>query len=487
MSLGRGPGARHGLKPRTTEIKTIDETVAGLIRAEDARRLLETVLRLSPADETEAVLDSSNTSLTRFAHNVIHQNVTDCDTSLEVRAVIGRRVGSATTNDLSETGIERVVGDACSLASFASDDSAWPGLTTVEESRSPEAGVPQSATWLAYDERVATMSPEERALKAAQICRSASGAGLLASGAYGTSAGTFALLNSQGLFAYSPATEVDLSFVVEQPETRASAYGHASGWQLAQVQAESLTDETLRRALASRGPRRVPPGVYPVVLEPYAVASLLEALAEAGMGALAVQEERSWMNGRLGQRCLSPHITVADDALDPAGVPQAFDCEGVAKRRLVIVDQGVPLTPVYDRSTAAREGGRRSTGHAQPYDDEDWDGPIPENLVLEPGEASVDDLIAGIERGLYITRFWYVNLMAPQDCTVTGTTRDGVWWIESGRLAYPVENLRFDQSLVEALSAVIGLGRERRTVSGYFGATYRVPAMALERFHFIAP
>jgi predicted Zn-dependent protease len=145
------------------------------------------------------------------------------------------------------------------------------------------------------------------------------------------------------------------------------------------------------------------------------------------------------------------------------------------------------MMPVYDRLTASREKGRVSTGHAQPYDDEDWDGPLPENMALEAGQATVEELIGGIERGLYITRFWYVNLLAPHDCTVTGTTRDGVWWIENGRLAYPVENLRFDQSLVEALSAVRGLGRDVRTVAGYFGGTYRVPAVALERFRFIGP
>jgi PmbA protein len=466
-------------------MKWMDEPAPGLIGAEATRRLLETVLRLSPADETEAVLDSTNAALTRFAHNVIHQNVSDRDASLEVRAVFGRRVGSASTNDLSQTGLERVVSEACTLARHASEDPDWPGLTTVEESGLSHPGMLEAAR--AYSEQVASLSPEARAETVAIICQSARDRGFVASGAFGTSAVTFALLNSHGLFAYGPATEASLSFVVEQPDERASAFGHAAGWRLEQIQPEALAVETVRRAHASRRPRPAPPGAYPVVLEPYAVASLLEALAEGGMGALAVQEERSWMNGRLGRRCLSPLVTIVDDAFDPDGVPQAFDCEGVAKQRVTLVAEGVPLTPVYDRLTASREKGRVSTGHAQPHDEEDWDGPLPENLDLAPGRSSVDELITGIERGLYITRLWYVNLLAPQDCTVTGTTRDGVWWIEAGRLAYPVENLRFDQSLVEALASVRGLGRDRRTVAGYFGGTYRVPAMALESFRFIAP
>lgn len=205
------------------------------------------------------------------------------------------------------------------------------------------------------------------------------------------------------------------------------------------------------------------------------------------MGALPVQEERSWMNGRLGQRCLSPLLTILDDAYDPRGVPQAFDCEGVPKQRVPIVVQGAPISPVYDRQTAARETDRASTGHAQPFDEEDWDGPLPENLSVAPGDLSVDEMIASLDRGLYVTRLWYVNLLSPHDCTVTGTTRDGVWWIEHGELAYPVENLRFDQSLVEALTSISGVGRERRTVAGFFGGAHQVPAVALDHFRFVAP
>jgi predicted Zn-dependent protease len=273
---------------------------------------------------------------------------------------------------------------------------------------------------------------------------------------------------------------------MEDREARSSAFGQAAGWRLGQIDVDGLTASTVRRAQAAREPRTAPAGEWPVVLEPYAVVALLEALAEAGMGALAVQEERSWMNGRQGQRCWSPGLTILDDAYDAGGRPQAFDCEGVAKQRVPIVVQGVPLSPVYDRYTASREPGKASTGHAQRYDTDDWDGPVPENLALAPGEQTVDEMIAGVERGLYVTRLWYVNLVSPHDCTVTGTTRDGVWWIEDGALAYPVENLRFDQSLVEALAAVRGLGRERRTLAGFFGGTHRVPAMALESFRFIA-
>ncbi len=453
---------------------------AGLVGERVARELVEKALYLSTAGETEAVLMTSSEALTRFAYNTIHQNVAEADAELEIRAATGRRVGVASTNDLSPAGVERVVARACEQIRHLPENPNWPGLPTLAD----VDGAAQAPV-LAFDEAVAGASPELRATMIREICGAAKGEGLLASGAFETSYGETTVANTHGLFAFAPATEVDLTFVIEHPEKRASAYAHAAGWQLGQVDAARLTGEAVRQARAGGGPRPAPAGEWPVVFEPYAVAPLLEALAEAGMGALAVQEARSWMNGRLGERCLSPALTILDDALDVRGRPQAFDCEGVPKQRVPIVVQGTPISPVYDRYTAARQADQRSTGHAQPYDTDDWDGPLPENLSLAPGDKTVAELIAGVSRGLYVPRVWYVNVVSPHDCAVTGTTRDGLWWIENGALAYPVENLRFDQSLVEALTGVRGLGRERRTVAGFFGGAHRAPALALDAFRFI--
>lgn len=442
------------------------------------RRLLERALAVSDADETEVVFSAVAESLTRFAHNAIHQNVAERDATLEVRAVLGRRVGTATTNDLSDAGLERVVRNACELARHLPENAGGPGLP--EPQRYPD--VPP-----AYDERVAALcdDPLARAHAVADLSAAARAAGLLASGAYSVARYEHALLNSKGLFAYAPGTQVDVTFVIEQPEPLASAYAHASGWRLEQIDFDALQRTALAQARTKYAARTLPPGEYPVVLEPYAVLVLLEAMIEDGMGALAVQEERSWMHGRFGQLCLSPLISITDDAFDPDGFPRAFDCEGVPKQRVTIVRHGVPVSPVYDRLTAANEPGKTSTGHAQPYDDEDWDGPAPENLVLAPGDRSVDELIAGVERGLYINRFWYVRQTSSHNAAATGTTRDGVWWIERGELAYPVSNLRFDQELVTALRDVRGVGRELRTLAGFYGL-HRVPALALDNFRFIA-
>ncbi len=441
----------------------------------EVRDFLKGVLSLSAAPETEAVLSVSREALTRFAHNAIHQNVAEEDGALQVRAAFGRRVGWASTNDLSPQGVERVVEQACSLARLLPQDLEWPGLAEPQPIPSVQA----------YDEAVASLPPDLRAREVAEICRAARAADLLASGAFSSARREYAVMNSKDLFAWAPSTQAELTFVVEDLDDRASSYAHATGWRLEQVETESLARTAVERALLSRHPRPANSCDCPVVLNPYAVVSLLEMLSADGMGALAVQEGRSWMNGKLGLQSLSEKITIVDDALDPGGLPQAFDCEGVPKRRVPIVVAGVPASPVYDRLTAAREAGRESTGHAQPYEDEDWDGPLPENLLLVPGDLSVEEMISTLDFGLYVTRFWYVNLTAPGSASVTGTTRDGLWWIERGELAYPVENLRFDQNLLEAFRHVIGVGRESRTLAGFNEDAYRVPALALESFRFI--
>ena len=455
-----------------------------MLGATATRALLEQVIQRSAADETEVALDTETAALTRFAHNVIHQNVAEVEASLEVRVVFARRVGTASTNDITPAGLERALDEASAMAQHVPEQTDWPGL--AEPADTPfDAARPQPV--LAFDDAVAALSPAARAQAVLAVCRAAQAEKRLASGAFSTSYGESAVLNSRGLFAYAPATQVDLTFVVQEPEQGASAYGHAVGWQLSQVNAAALASETVRRVLISRQPRPVPAGDYPVVLEPYAVVTLLESLSEAGMGALPVQETRSWMNGRLGQRCLSPQLTILDDAYDPRGLPQAFDCEGMPKQRVPIVVQGTPISPVYDRLTAARDGRRASTGHAQPFDEEDWDGPLPENLSVAPGDRTLEELIASMGRGLLVTRLWYVNLLSAQDASVTGTTRDGLWWVEGGELAFPVENLRFDQSLLAALAGIRGIGRERRTVAGFFGGVHQAPALALDHFHFVAP
>ena len=240
-----------------------------------------------------------------------------------------------------------------------------------------------------------------------------------------------------------------------------------------------MAREAVEKAERSRNPVDIPLGEYQVVLDAYAVGEMLQTLAFMGLGAMAVQEERSFMNGQFGKLLVHPRVTIYDDGHDPATWSQAFDYEGVAKQKVVMIDHGVANAVVYDSLTAQREG-KENTGHALPAPNSE--GPLPLNLVMEAGEASIDDLIKGVEKGLYVTRFHYTNTVHPVKTLFTGMTRDGTFLIEHGELTRPVKNLRFTQSILEALRGVQDIGRERVQFIEYLPAV--APALRIERFHF---
>jgi predicted Zn-dependent protease len=222
------------------------------------------------------------------------------------------------------------------------------------------------------------------------------------------------------------------------------------------------------------------PGVYTVVLGPEAVGEMLTMLAYTGLSAKALAEGRSFLADKLGEQVMSAQVSIVDDALAHEARGLTFDYEGQPKQRVEFVSRGVARGVVTDSYWASRLG-MEDTGHALPAPNAF--GPYPLDLGLEPGDASLDDLIASVERGVYVNRFWYVNVSDPTSVELTGMTRDGTFLIEKGRLSRPVRNLRFTQSAVEALAHVKGVGADRRLV-GERGGGVLAPALLLERFAF---
>ena len=298
-------------------------------------------------------------------------------------------------------------------------------------------------------------------------------------GALSTGTYEIALANSNGALAYHPTSYIDLTTVVMADS--GSGYAARTGWRMGDVNVEALGQDAISDALRSRQPRAIEPGAYTVILKPYATHDMLSMLAYVGMGAQAVQEGRSWMNDRIGQQLLSPAVNVWDDGRDLNGLPRPFDFEGVPKQRIDIIIGGVPQGPVYDTLTAGREPGKVSTGHALPSPN--TFGPIPLNLVMGAGTATLDEMIRSTERGLLVARFWYTRVVHPRDCIITGMTRDGLFLIEKGEIAYPLKHLGFTQGYVPALASVASVGNELWTVGEEFG-TMRVPALKLHEFTF---
>ncbi len=441
-----------------------------MIGPERAKQLLHTALRISKAEQTEVMLSAQDLELTRFANNLIHQNVAESDVTLTLRAVMGKRQGTATTNNLSEDGIARASDAACAAALRQPEDPHFAGLAEPLNPRAVHA----------FDDDTAAFAPEERAQAVGVVCSKAKAKGLNASGAYRTGAQEVAVANSLGVLAYHPVTLAD--FIVTVMSEDSASRAQASAWKVSEINPEAVGDEALNKALHGRHPRKIEPGEYTVVVDPYVTYDLVGMLAWVGVSALAVQEGRSWMNDRMGQQAMSPLVSIWDDGCDPLGSPQPFDFEGVPKQRVDIVKNGVVGQPVYDTPTARKEG-IASTGHALPAAQAAW-GPMALNLFMAPGDKSLDEMIKSTARGLYITSFWYTRPMHPRECLITGMTRDGVWLIENGELTTPVKNLRFTQSYVQALANVEMVGREACLFIKEFGGAARVPALKIRGFNF---
>jgi PmbA protein len=237
----------------------------------------------------------------------------------------------------------------------------------------------------------------------------------------------------------------------------------------------------VEKAERSRDPRTAEPGAYTVILEPAATSTIMQFLAFLGLGAKPFLEERSFMSGKIGEKIASELITIVDDPIAPDSLGLPFDFEGSPARRVALIERGVAAGVVWDRTTAMK-GGRESTGHAlpppNPY------GPVPLNLRMEPGESTIEQIIASTERGLLVTRFHYSNVVNEKEAILTGMTRDGTFLIEDGRIAHGVKNLRYTQNAIEALSNVEAVGDKTEISTELFFGGSRAPALKIRDFKF---
>jgi len=440
---------------------------------ERAKTIAERVLGFASADETEVLIQTEDSALTRFANSIIHQNVAEANVTVQVRVVVGQQVGVASTNRLrderGDDALRDVVGAATQIARLLPPNPEFPGLPAPQP-------IPTVSAFVAA---TAQATPASRADAVGTICRLAVENGLVASGAFSTGAFELAVANSRGVWAYHPYTVADLTTVIMSDDS--SGWAQRSALDVDDIDAEVAGREAVDKALRSQHPAAIEPGEYTVILEEYAVADLIGYLAYMGFSAQAVQEGRSFMGGRLGEQLVGANVSIWDDGLDPAGLPIPFDFEGVPKRRVDFIEQGVARAVVHDSHTASKEPGQVSTGHAMPAG-VTW-GPLPANLFMAPGATAKEEMLRSTEQGLWVTRFHYTNPVHPLMTILTGMTRDGTFLIEHGELVGPVKNLRFTQSVLEALNEVEAIGRETMLLAEYFGAS-RVPALQIGRFRF---
>jgi predicted Zn-dependent protease len=412
---------------------------------------------------------------TRFANSRVTQTGEVEDQVVQARVAVGRRLGAARTNQLDPGALAATIAQARELAA-AQRESQFDGF----------AGPAPPGT-ASFDQATAEAGAGARAHLIAPAFAATAPLGLTAAGLAVTTSGEAVVATSAGCRLASRFTSARLDVVATDGTTAARASRFADGIGALERAAPELAAQACERALAWRDPIELPPGAYDVILEPAAVAELLEWLALTSLGARAVDDGSSFLAGRAGERVSGP-VTLYDDALaGEDGCPrQPFDAEGTLKQRVVFLDGGVARGPVHDLGTAARDR-VRSTGHASPLGDDLFEGgPIPQHLHLGAGTDDVAALLGRVERGLWVSRFHYVNgLVDTRRALMTGMTRDGLFLVENGRLGRGVRNLRWTESLLEALTRLDGITRTRQVVAAGMSESVAVcPTLLIRGWRF---
>jgi predicted Zn-dependent protease len=321
--------------------------------------------------------------------------------------------------------------------------------------------------------------PDATARSVAAMTARARAEGCRAAGIQGAENELRLVMNSRGLDVADLDTRAEISFSVFKDDGAGWATGIAAT--RAGVSEAAISERAVAKALASRNAVAVAPGRYTVVLEPAAVASLLLFASYKGFGAQQVEDGSSFLSGKLGEKVVGDGISILDDCHHPLAVGHTFDGEGVPRTTVPLIEHGFARGLVHDRATAHRMG-CRSTGHATPQPS--CSGPIASNLVLAPGAGRGEELLRGVDRGILVTQFHYTNMVEPTALTLTGMTRNGTFLVERGEVARPVKNMRFTQSLVEALRHVTGIGGDAELSSALFGGFTVVPTVRIEDFQF---
>jgi PmbA protein len=444
------------------------------VTGERALDLAERARRAAEGDEVEAFVHVERSGFARFAASAVHQPTLIRDESVTFRVVRDGRVGCSSTNRTDDVGLREAARRAGEAAATSPVDAAFAGLQEP-------AAVPDVD---GYDDATAALSPEEQAAAATRAIDAVDSHGLY--GYFTSGVSELAVASSTG-HAVSQAL-TDASVLVIAATDTESGFAEASAWRAGELDPAAVAQEAAEKAARTQAAREIEPRTYRAVLEPYAFSELLWYFGFSSLNALACLEERSYLAGRIGERVFDPSFSLYDDALDPRGLPKAFDFEGVPKQRVALVEDGVARDVVWDRRTAKRVGGdRTSTGHGLGAPAQSF-GPVPFNLSVRGGDATTDELVERVEDGVYVTRLHYLGVVDPREGVLTGMTRDGTFLIEGGRVTRPLVNLRFTTSFPALVEKLLGLGTDVTLVnrSDFYEERYPfgtlVPAVATESF-----
>jgi predicted Zn-dependent protease len=473
-----------------------------MLTKEQAGDVFDRIKKLSTADEVEVLISGGQFALTRFANNTIHQNVAEENHVVSVRTVFSGRTARATTNKFDDESLRQVVRSSESMARVQHPDpdllpmpseheaaGLCPGLTL--RLRSGQAGeVPATRTVPSrHFEPTAAITPELRAEGVKKIVGVADRHKLTTAGVYSSAESFEGTFNSRGLSRWHAQTSAEVSITMLGADS--SGWQKANSPDVANLDPLRIAETAAQKAVDSARPSEIPAGKYTVILEPAAVLDIVGFMFWDYSG-MAILDQRSFLTGRIGTRLLGENITIVDDVAHPLQAGCPFDGEGVLRKKVGLVENGVVKRVVYARATAERMkrseykdsvGPIEPTGHgfALPHEM----GEMPLNIVFAPAgdPQTVEQMIASTERGILVTRLWYIREVEPFEKVLTGMTRDGTFLVENGRLQGGVRNFRFNESLIHMLSNVEAMSVPVRSC-GEESFDMVVPAMKVKEFNF---
>ncbi|MBA3578894.1 MAG: TldD/PmbA family protein [Gemmatimonadaceae bacterium] len=439
---------------------------AGFLSREESEAIARRALASAKADETRVIVSSGARANTRFADNQVSTSGDNYDATITVRSVFGKRVANASTNKLDDASLAALVATSEALARLAPED---PELM-------PELG-PQTYAARPDPAQRETPTPEQRAAAVRAVTEPARAAGLVSTGYMQSNVGSFAIANNKGLFAYARGASAAMSTTVRTPDGTGSGWAGSAHEEWKDLNAATLGARAIDKAVRSRNPVAVEPGRYTVILEPTAVANLVQLIV-GSLNARSADEGRSFFSKpgggtKIGTKVVDERVTIVSDPMDPEGRGGLFTGEGLPTQRIVWVENGVIKNLQYDRFWAQKQGVSPTAGSNV--------------LRMSGGDSSVEQMIASTERGILVTRLWYIRGVDPRTILFTGLTRDGTFLVENGRITKAIKNFRWNESPIFMLNNIEAMGKPMRVNSsegGEGGGAVIVPPIKARDFNF---
>jgi len=455
-----------------------------MLTKDHAGEIFDRIRKYSTADEVEALFYGGKSTLTRFANNTIHQNVAEENYGISVRTAFGGRTARATTNKFDNESLKRVVHASEALAKVQQPDSDLLPMPDAGEGARIRPSQPNR-----HFEQTAAVTAEQRADSVGKIVSIARKHKLTAAGIFSTSESVEGIFNSRGLSDWHTQTSSEISITMLAQDS--SGWQKANSPDVANLNAQVLAETAANKALESAHPKEIPAGKFTVILEPAAVLDMVGFMF-FDFGGLAILDQRSFLNNRVGTQLFGGNINIWDDVAHPLQSGAPFDGEGVRRQRVSLVENGIVKRLVHARATAEKMkrsefkdkvGIIEPTGHGFPIPNEMGEAPMNIVFAAPKDPKTIDQMIASTERGVLVTRLWYIREVDPYEKILTGMTRDGTFYVQDGKICHGIRNFRFNESLIHMLSNIEEMGRPVRA-SGEESFDMVVPAMKVREFNF---